>query len=754
MNANRASDHDRIHSSHRASASRLVVRVPVVFLGMIGAVQAEPVVIEETARIESPQSDRDIRYITRWDSAQYSSRISVSGNRLILLGLHYDESVDPYIQYTPWIFARTSTGEWTHGATLPDLEDWPELHFGVPVDVSIDGNTAAARGIFGWTGSSWVKSSADTVRLGPEVVISGGTIADSSDAFLGYSADIYARGSSGTWSRSQTVTVPDVYKFSDGEYHGADIDLSGNQLIIHVPYGDVPPDYTDSVANQAHIFERSSNTWSRVGFVSAYGEDVAIENGTAVVGETIFKRSATGVWNFSESFERPERVPSSLPRPIALRDGLLVTGHHIDNVRGTGSGSISVWQRDANGRLEEVARLVASDARAGSRLGYDLDVDGRRIVAVANGAAYVFDVPQTLARREPIADDFEDGNASNWQALPGSTFSIASVSGSRVYRQSNVSGDAGSILGSADWNNIAIQADIRPTQFSVEGTNRWFGLVVRRSDANNYYYITARHTNVLQLKKRVNGVYSTIASVPLPVSLNRTYRLRLEAIGTRLRVFNGAQLLIETTDASHQHGQAGIAMYRTAANIDNVLVNSGHQTTLYATNFARVGDASQFKTTGEGNWVGPSEQSQVFTQTATETPNGARALAPVSSPDHSVQARVRPTTFSATGSPWFGLIGRYRNDSNFYYVTMRKTNVASLRKLVNGAIVELDSVPITVTAGQWYTLRLECIGDAVRVYVNDTLRLEARDSTHTKGNPGLMTYRTAAQYDDFAAWKH
>ena len=39
--------------------------------------------------------------------------------------------------------------------------------------------------------------------------------------------------------------------------------------------------------------------------------------------------------------------------------------------------------------------------------------------------------------------------------------------------------------------------------------------------------MTARRSNVIQLRKRVNGTFSTPASTSLPATLNTTYRLRL-----------------------------------------------------------------------------------------------------------------------------------------------------------------------------------------------------------------------------------
>jgi hypothetical protein len=45
--------------------------------------------------------------------------------------------------------------------------------------------------------------------------------------------------------------------------------------------------------------------------------------------------------------------------------------------------------------------------------------------------------------------------------------------------------------------------------------------------------------------------------------------------------------------------------------------------------------------------------------------------------------------------PWFGLFARYRDANNHYYVTLRNSNVISLRRLVNGITEVLDSAPFS-----------------------------------------------------------
>ena len=116
----------------------------------------------------------------------------------------------------------------------------------------------------------------------------------------------------------------------------------------------------------------------------------------------------------------------------------------------------------------------------------------------------------------------------------------------------------------------------------------------------------------------------------------------------------------------------------------------------------------------------------------------ARAVIGVPTDDQTVDVRARPTTFAGTGGGdrWFGVMARYVDDSNYYYLTLRHTNLVSLRKLTNGAITELGTYSLPITLGIWYRLRIEAVGAQIRGYVNGVLVAEATDTTHPRGAAG------------------
>ena len=72
-------------------------------------------------------------------------------------------------------------------------------------------------------------------------------------------------------------------------------------------------------------------------------------------------------------------------------------------------------------------------------------------------------------------------------------------------------------------------------------------------------------------------------------------------------------------------------------------------------------------------------------------------------------------------------------------------------ELTNGAITVLEHESFTRPIGTSINLRLEAIGDRLRVYVCDQLRLEHAGAEVVAGKAGVMTYRAAATFSNYVA---
>jgi hypothetical protein len=348
---------------------------------------------------------------------------------------------------------------------------------------------------------------------------------------------------------------------------------------------------------------------------------------------------------------------------------------------------------------------------------------------------HAFELPASFDLPPVAQDDFETGNAQQWTIMPGSQFAVVGDQQTHFYRQSSLAGDAGAIY-PGDLTQQHVSADIRPLAFN--GRDRWVGLMTRYTDPSNYYYVTLRNTGVLSLRRVVNGIITPLASYSMAASL-QWHRIALESAGTYQSVYVDGNLVMYAFDSALSHGHAGIRTYRASADFDNVVVSPGPVASLAYMDRVATG----------GSWTPTWHAAPYFSQTQADS-GDARLTSGLPREDMSVQATVTFDGLSATGTPWAGLLARYVDERNYYYVTVR-ANEISLRKLTNGVITVLDHESFARQLGMPINLRLEAIGDRLRVYVDDELRLEHAGAEVVAGKAGVMTYRAAATFRSYLA---
>jgi hypothetical protein len=708
---------------------------------------AAPLVLEETTRISTP----DPEYV--WPIS-----LAVDGDWLLASGIKYDW--DTYISdSSTWLYHRESSGTWTLVGKLvqsfsPEEEPKPgprvAMRGGVAAIIKESGSW-----IFERSGNTWSAVPSPMQTDGSDVAIDGGTIVVTS-GYCDRQTNAYRKASNGAWTLVRNTPPEPDNLCEDNDptpgsgNSGGDIDVSGNAVIVATfappgsarifegPYG-APPTMTQLFAPQEP---------------PGFGSVVAIDRNFALVrhhpltGIEAFTRNAGGQWLHSGSLQRPDALDILAPDRIRMSGALAIASQMRDSTYQESLGSASVFERNTDGTYRYAAKLIPSNKPGLGGFFTASDIDDRRVVAgcADTANAYVFDLPATLTNATTMQDDFQDGNASDWTPVAGGSFTVATTGASRVYRQSNTVSKATSLWNNTDRKNQTIEADIKPTQYASTAGDKWFGLAARYTDANNHYYATLRNDNTVLLRKMVNGAFTTLGSASLPIALNRSYRVRLEAIGTHIRLFVDNALLAEASDSALTHGQAGVMMYKTQADYDNVLVSSNPRTLLFRHSF---GDFAQNDSTAYWETLGTWTQfDSMFIQS--DVASGARAITGIATADQVVQARMRSTSSAGTNN-WFGLAARYSGEGNYYYVTLRNNNTVSLRKQVNGVITELDSAALTITPNTWYKVRMEAVGTQLRVYIDNVLRLDATDASHATGRYGPMMYRTAAQYDDILA---
>lgn len=707
---------------------------------------AGPLVIEETSKftLASPEPPFEL------------GQPRIDGDTLIVQGSHRPAEQPFDTRHAAFVFERDSSGAWVFVSKLTDLiiDEADQRAVRTALSDGVAAFTTWGLDVFERTATGWVEAPFSTgghiggqagdVEMSPGMILVGDIVHDGVECSEGGNL---VEKQAGTWVITHVFPgFPRECPQDIEDVGNSSVDISSDRVILSGP-------------SQVYIFNRNADgSWPPAATsvvplgaleVAIHGDDALTSAPSVALGPSVLR--GNGGWSVAGNLHRPDTRNARGAGSFDLESGIAAVGYGADPHRGAGAGSIAVFQRNASGEFEYVAKLLASDATPGASLG-GVQVSGRTIYGHSNQGTYVFELPADFTQPALIQDDFQDRNAAEWTHIAGSTVSVVSSGGSFVYRQSSLAGAAGSTRTGVDMTNQGVEADVTPRSFASGSGDRWFGLTARQTDPDNYYYVTMRKGNVVSLRKQENGVTTVLASASTPVTLNRRYKLRLEAVGTWIRAYVDGRLLVEAQDDAHTRGAPGMRMFKTSTDYDNVIVSPNDHVTLYSDSFDSI-DSPE-------NWV---VQSGEWTRTGTETQGmfvqsslagGAQATPDVDAEDQAIQVRARATSYASGPSNaqrWFGAFARMQDAQNYYYVTVRRDNTISLRRQVNGQTVVLDSAPLTVSLGAWYTLRLEAIGSALRAYVNGRLVLEANDSTFSEGSYGLATFRTAAQFDNFSA---
>jgi len=708
--------------------------LPLLFFNATPASAAPAILLETT---ELAPSDGD-------PYGGFGRSVAIDGNVAVVGATQGDAGIGPWDPGAAYVFERDAQGLWQETAKLRGAN--PADAFGFAV--AVDGNVIAVGEpfyertyVFEKQGTRWVRTAVLGLAPSPtfgtgngySVAVHGNLIAISHCDDNGLA--LYQRGTNG-WQR--------VASYSEGfaeeapTYLGPYVDVTDGIAVFGTPslFEHGP------AAGQLFLYSPGANgnwatpnvtSWSHPDIEGDFNGPVSISGNTLLASGWIYQRNSSGTWVLTNTTTGGRALDDDESTVLTPGSPYTLTG---------------VYRRDASGAWPRVSELTTSGALPLNRV----DINSKRVVASGYrpvnidgieqpGQAFIFELPATMDRPPLFQDDFQDGNAQGWTPIGGS-FNVTSNGTSLVYRQSNTAGNAAALLSNVSSADQSIQADIVPRAF--DGADRWFGLVARYVNASNYYYVTARSSGGILLKKMVGGSFTTLAVAPLTVSLNRTHRLRLEAVGDHIRVLVNEKPLLMVRDDDLSGGQPGVMMYRTRADYDNVLVNANPGVPALVDNFEIQRITLR---TPSGVW---SRVSGVARQE--DLSGGAQLLtATTYSANQIVEADLRPTQFSGADR-WIGLAARYVDANNYVYATLRTSNTLQIKKLVNGAIQTLASVPFSVAANTTYRVRLETVGTRIRVYVNGELQLEASDTSSAPeaSAAGVAMYRTAADVDNFS----
>jgi len=729
---------------------------------------AGPFIVEQTATITPP--DTSWRYFGRFGVAIDGDFALISGDRFVA------DPAQPGGQRhegAALIYQRSGTS-WNYVGPLGPVRMLsPSVRPGLAMKDGIAIVILDAARVFERAGSAWTQSPLQAALQsgiqGPEIKIDNGRILAPRLACENDAVVIHKSGS--TWVSEGTL---------DGQANTCGDSPPLPYLDIQYELAavfDAPGPNLQRPA--ARIFRLNGSTWAPyVAFDSssdshAFGPAISLarpflavtgsrERGTTIFWETPSGGSWGGAFTGlqpADAYLQPELESTLTIERLIRPDGtpLFLQRNYNDARKGYVINAFRV-NNDPYAASTHVATL---QSRQDYSIGDQLDVSGQRVIVngrtglTGHNHAYVFELPASLEQPALQTHDFESpSSGAAWTWIAGSTFTIGSEPNNHFYRQTSTAGDAGAWLANSAGRNQAIQAEVTVRSFGSAGTDRWVGLMTRRRDGGNYYYVTLRQSGSVQLRKLVNGAISTLDVQPITVTPGRKYRLRLESMGQTHGVNVNDRLTLTAFDASHTEGTAGVVMYRTSADFDNVIVGPSPRATIFAQDFNVDGQP--------GDWTYNSGIYQVtqgvYRQTSTD--GDAKSIAGAMTSDSIVTARVRPTTLLA-GNSWVGLAARSTYPSDYVYVSLRANNTVTLRRLVSGNVYPIAEAPYTVTPGNWYTLRLEIVAGHTRVFVNDKVVI-ATDTDYgstqryvatQQGAVGIVSYRAAADYDDFLAYQ-
>ena len=164
------------------------------------------------------------------------------------------------------------------------------------------------------------------------------------------------------------------------------------------------------------------------------------------------------------------------------------------------------------------------------------------------------------------------------------------------------------------------------------------------------------------------------------------------------------------------------------------------------------GTATDWTTAGGGTWSVVTDGSYVYKQTGTSveyyaTPNNGSTTWT----DYSLSARVKVN--SNASSSHVGIMGRYVDANNYYYMRLDKSNnKVQLYKKVGGTSTQLFTADFTVSSSKWYLMKLTFSGSTIKGEVDGIQMFSVTDTSLTQGSVGLRMNRLSASYDDIKTY--
>jgi len=299
--------------------------------------------------------------------------------------------------------------------------------------------------------------------------------------------------------------------------------------------------------------------------------------------------------------------------------------------------------------------------------------------------------------------------------------------------------------------NAAIEADVKLTT----GAFTYDGFVARYTSTGglaSYYWgvlVNVNGASYAQIHKVVNGVFQPVLwSQVVSYTAGTTARLRFEVVRDSLKLFLNDTLVAYANDTQISAPATFGVFANQGSSFDNFVA-----TELTPTN-AAVPSSEPFNVNPPRNQLDLNWRSIIGDHAITGTGAAAAALGvgavnistlntATPQTDGFVEATV---TVSSTVYNYAGVVARYKGDAvnqagmnNMYAALLVHVNGANYVQLynnVNGAFILLSNTQVAFTTA---LLRMEVVGNSIKVYANGSLVGYGNDVFLASGSYGIMT---------------
>jgi len=282
--------------------------------------------------------------------------------------------------------------------------------------------------------------------------------------------------------------------------------------------------------------------------------------------------------------------------------------------------------------------------------------------------------------------------------------------------------------------------DIMIDDFILESTaeyiagerNSGFGITFRFKDENHYYAYWISQTGYYKVVKYISGEYIDLIPWTRHSSINESgpNKLKVSAIGTQFIFYINNIMVKEIYDTSVAVGGFGFYVFQNVnAVFDDVFLYQGNL--LIFDTFSKA----------DSNWTeGPLARTKDGVYLLDGNGEGCYSWSNNTSRDISFRAE----TYWRGGAEQnqYGLIFRFQDISNHYCFTITKNGYYLFGYFKDGKWVPITDFKKSrfINTESKNLLRVECVADSIKLYINDNLVESIADATFSSGSIGFVTF--------------